>query len=277
MLTPFQYVKRYHDLWSPQFMPWIAPAGFYGIGAVQTPVKEYSNLRYKNKAGKSPSERLGFKDDLLRFFHQRAKESDSGVSYDKGDGYSLSGSLTIRPIYDFKKSSFMSSFSGKASPEVLADMIQLISYWRYWQTAKLGKTVAPLATIVESYLGADCNGFIGNYLRAKYAGNSLGPSSTEYTYHVKGKHTRRTKFSEIRMDDVIVWEGYGHVTIIQELIDWGDDWAVVEICESRSKDYGGPQWAIDELTWQTKNGKPKPGSFRMRGQDIASISDVRYV
>ena len=277
MLTPFQYVKRYHQLWSPDFVPWLTPAGYYGIGAIQTPAKEYCNLRYTNKAGKTPKERTDFKDALLRFFKERAKEPGSGVSYDKGDGYSLSGAVTVKPIHDFKKASFMSCFGGKASPELLGDMIQLISYWRYWQTAKLGKTVATLPAIVESYLGVDCNGFIGNYLQAKYKGNSLGPSSTEYTYHVKGKHTRRTKLSEIRMDDVIVWEGYGHVTIVQEVIDHGDDWAVVEICESRGKKEGGAQWAIDEITWQTKGGKPQPGSFRMRGQNIASISDVRYV
>jgi hypothetical protein len=276
MLNPFLYVKRYHELWTPQFMSWFNDGGFYGVGAIHTPVKEYCNNRYTNAAGNTPSERLKFKDALLRFFKARAKEDDTGINYAKGDGFSLSSSYTVKPIYDFPSASFMASFCGKSSPEALGDMIQFISYWRYWQINKKNKSVAPMPFIVSDYLGVDCNGFIGNYLRAKYAGNSLGPSSTEYTYHRKGKKTRRTRFRDIRMDDVIVFSGYHHVAIIQELIDWGEDWAVVEVCESRSKNHGGPQWSNEEITWQKKYGKEQPGKFRMRGENLASISDVRY-
>jgi len=278
MLTPFLYVKKYHQLWTPQFMPWFTDAGFYGVGAIQTPVKEYCNLKYKNAAGNTPSERLALKDALLRFFKARAKEDDSGISYNKGDGYSLSASLTVKPIYDFPRRSFMSCFSGKGSPEMLGDMIQLIAYWRYWRINKDNKSVVPVPFIVSDYLGVDCNGFVGHYLRAKYAGNSLGPSDKEYTYHARGKKTRRTRFQDIRPDDVIVFEGYHHVAIVQEVVDWGEDWAVVELCESRSKNHGGPQWSYEEINWKKdKHGKTVVGTFHMRGEDLASISDVRYV
>ena len=172
-------------------------------------------------AGNTPSERLSLKDALLRFFKDRAKEDDSGISYSKGDGYSLGGSHTVKPIYDFLRRDFMTSFCGKASPEMLGDMIQLIAYWRYWRINKDNKSVVPVPFIVSDYLGVDCNGFIGNYLQTKYAGNSLGPSSTEYTYHSKGKKTRRKRFQDIRMDDVIVFEGYHHVSLVQELVDLG--------------------------------------------------------
>jgi hypothetical protein len=278
MLTPFQYVKKYHNLWTPQFIPWFTDAGFYGVGAIQTPVKEYCNSRYTNKAGKSPSERFEFKDSLLRFFKKRAQEADSGVLYTKGDGYCLSSAVTIKPIYDFERRFFMEAFAGKASPEKLDDMIQLISYWHRYQVAVENKTLLPVPVIVSSYLGVDCNGFIGNYLKAKYAGCSLGPSDTERTYHNRGSKGRRKKFREIRMDDVIVFSGFGHVALVQDVIDWGDDWAVVEICESRSKTEGGPQWSIEEINWQKNSkGQPKEGHFRMRGRDLESISDVRYV
>ena len=278
MQTPFLYVKQYHDLWTPVFMPWFTPAGFYGVGAVQTPVKEYCNGRYTNKAGKSPSERRTFKDDLLRFFAARAKEADSGVTYSKGEGYSLSNSVTVKPIYDFPKSGFISGVNGKLGPSQLADMIQLIAYWHRYQTVVEKKNVASIPTIVSSYLGADCNGFVGNYLQSKYKGCSLGPSHTESTYHLRSKSHRRNKPSEIRMDDVIVRGDFGHVAIVQEVIDFGDDWAVAEICESRSKNYGGPQWSIEEINLKKdKKGKVIPGEWRMRGEDWASISEVCYV
>lgn len=278
MLTPYLYVKRYHQLWTPQFVPWANEAGFYGLGAIQTPVKQYCNRKYTNAAGKTPSERFKLKDTLLGFFKARAKDDDSGVSYDKGDGYSLSASLTVKPIYDFRRQSFMTCFGGKASPEMLGDMIQLIAYWRYWRIHKNGKSVAPMPFIVSDYLGVDCNGFIGNYLRAKYAGNSLRPGSPEREFHSKGKKTRRTRFQDIRPDDVIVFEGFHHVSLVQEVVDWGEDWAVVELCESRSKAHGGPQCSYEEITWQKdKHKKPVVGAFHMRGEDLASISDVRYV
>lgn len=278
MKTPFLYMKQYHELWTPQFIPWFTDAGFYGIGAIQTPVKEYCNARYTNKAGKTPSERREFKDTLLRFFKKMAKEPGSGVSYSKGDGYSLSPSVTMKPIYDFPRAQFNYGVCGKASPEKLADMIQFIAYWRRHMTDVEGKTVPAVPTIVSSYLGADCNGFIGNYLQSKYKGCSLGPSNTEKTYHNRSKSYRRNRLRDVRMDDVIVFGDFGHVAIVQEVYDWGDDWAVVEVCESRSKNHGGPQWSIEEITVKKdKFGKLKPGQYEMRGEDLASISEVRYV
>lgn len=278
MKTPFLYVKQYHNVWTPVFVPWVTPSGFYGIAPVQTPVKEYCNSRYTNKAGKTPSERLKFKDDLLGFFRQRSKEADSGIVYSKGDGYSLSSSVTVKPVFDLPKSAFIAGVNGKAGPETLAGVIQFIAYWHRYQTVVEKRNIAPIPTIVSTYLGADCNGFVGNYLQSKYKGCTLGPSNTEKTYHSRGKGNRRNKPSEIRMDDVIVRGDFGHVILVQEVIDFGDDWAVIEICESRSKNYGGPQWSIEEINLKKdKKGKVVPGEWTMRGEDWASISEVRYV
>lgn len=278
MKTPFLYVKQYHNIWTPAFIPWTSKSGFYGLGAIQAPVKEYCNGRYTNKAGRSPSERGQFKDALLGFFKQRAKEGDSGVTFSKGEGYSLSRSVTIKPVYDLPRSAFMAAVNGKCSAERLADVIQFISYWHRYQTVVNKKSVTPVPTIVSEYLGADCNGLVGNYLQSKYHGCTLGPSSTERTYHNRSKKHRRNKPSEIRMDDVIVRGDFGHVILVQELIDWGDDWAVIEIAESRGKKQGGPQWSIEEINLKKdKKGNAIPGEWTMRGDDWASVSEVCHV
>ena len=85
-MTPSEYVVRYHHVWTPLFRESGDGTELYGSGGVLTPVLQYCNLRYTNKAGKRPSERLEFKDHLLQFFGARRSESKSGITYSKGEG-----------------------------------------------------------------------------------------------------------------------------------------------------------------------------------------------
>ncbi|MEW5975791.1 MAG: hypothetical protein AB1898_08290 [Acidobacteriota bacterium] len=241
MLDALQYVKQYHNLWTPEFL--LSGAQLKSAGALWTPVYQYLNAKYKNKAGKTPSERLEYKDHLLGFFKARAGEAGSGVTYSEGGGYNLA---SFYPVHEFPKSSFMASFSGKGSPQMLSDIIQLISYWRSYKKLKQGVNVSPVAEIADKYLGVDCNGFVGHYLRTKFAGVSVKPSTTEKSFSQSGP--RRGYAIEIQADDVLVFDGFHHVAVVNSVAKKTPEWAECMVCESRSKDNGGPQanvWRIE--------------------------------
>jgi hypothetical protein len=259
------YVLKYHHLWAVDFKPSATGSPLRGAGAFATPVLRYSNLKYTNAAGKTPSERLAFKDHLLGFFKQRAAESGSGVTYAKEGGYTLS--CSSYPVRDFPKSSFMASFSGKGSPETLWSMIQLISYWRAYKAHVEGNMgVAMVSEIVDKYLGADCNGFVGNFLRAKFAGVKVGPSTPESNFRTGGVY--RKSPTELRAEDVIVFGGFHHVAIIDRVISTTSSEAQCVICESRSKAHGGPQLNYFPIKFAS-------GNFSMRGETLNSIVKVK--
>jgi hypothetical protein len=263
-MVPMEYVLKYHHLWAVDFQP-KSGGGLQGGGAYMTPVLQYSNLKYTNAAGKTPSERLDFKDHLLGFFKARAAQAGSGVTYAKEAGYSLS--CSPHPVRDFPKAAIMASFSGKGSPEMLWSMSQLISYWRAYKTHIEGKSgVAMVAEIVDKYLGADCNGFVGNFLRAKYAGIKVGPSTPEGNFRTGGVY--RKSPTELRAEDVIVFSGLHHVSIIDRVISATSSEARCIICESRGKDHGGPQLNAYTITFSS-------GAFKMRGETLNAIVKVK--
>ncbi len=264
-MMPMDYVLKYHHLWAVDFKPKAGGSGLQGSTAYMTPVLQYLNLRYTNHAGKTPSERLAFKDHLLGFFKARAGESGSGVTYASTAGYSLS--CSSHPVKDFPKSAFMACFSGKGSPERLWSMIQLISYWRAYKTHIEGKGgVAQVAEIVDKYLGVDCNGFIGNFLRAKYAGVKVGPSTKERDF--RNGAVFRSAPPELRAQDVLVFTGFHHVSIIDRVLSASSKEAQCMICESRGKDYGGPQMNVYTI-------KHASGKFWMRGESLDAIVKVK--
>lgn len=273
-MTPFNYVKKYHSMWTLDFVP-SGPANYilYGWVPVLTPVYQYLNARYKNKAGKSPSERMDFKNHLLGFFKARAKQADSGIVYTKGEGYDLLCSLY--PVHDFPKSNFMACMCCKGSPEMLFDFIQFIGYWRAYQYHILGKTdVAPVWDIVDKYLGVDCNGFVGHYLNTVYAGVKAGPSTPEKYFRTGGKF--RQSPMDFHPEDVLVFGDFGHVAIIDSVASRASNLAKVFVCESRGKDAGGPQGNWFDIEHQhDKKGSPVPGKFKIRGKDLDSVVRVK--
>lgn len=264
-MVPTDYVLKYHHLWAADFKPKSGGSGLQSSGAYVTPVLQYSNLKYTNAAGKSPSERLAFKDHLLGCFKARAGEAGSGVTYTKEGGYTLS--CSAYPVTEFSKASFMASFSGKASPDKLWKMIQLISYWRAYRVHVEKKTgVAVVAEIVDKYLGVDCNGFVGNFLRDKFAGVKVGPSTPESDFRTGGVY--RTSPTELRAEDVIVFGGFHHVAIIDRVVSANSSEAGCIICESRSKAHGGPQLNYFPIKFSA-------GKFSMRGETLNSIVKVK--
>jgi hypothetical protein len=276
-MRPADYARRYAEIWTPEFSVTGGTPKLVGGGGVLTPALSYCNLNFKNAAGNSVGDRLAFKDHLLGFFGQRRGEASSGITYNKASGYSLRGSN--RPIIDCPKSAFMASFSGKASPERLADVVQFIAYWRAWKTHIEGKTVSPVSNIVRDYLGTDCNGFIGNYLRTKFPGVAVTPSTTEESFSTAGP--RKTTIHALRTDDVLVWEGFHHVSLVHDVRVKSATEAELDIAESRGKDHGGAQlsyWRIAPRV-DDKSKKVIDGQFTVfaaggggkRGHVVAAV------
>lgn len=253
------FVRQYHAIQVPEFIPNGGPTKLYGVGAIDTPVREYSNKLYPSRHGISYSDRVALKDVLLSFFAKRAKETDSGV-YKYGSEYVLP--CSNRPVQGFEKKSFMTAFGGKGSPSLLRDFIQLFNYWRGYQLRIKGKKVNEIAFLVEQYLGTDCNGFVGNYLAHKYPHLGVDPNNPEETYHNKAKKggVIRKSLSEVAEDDIVIFKG--HIGIISSVLTRTASTAMVRFSESRSRHvkYGGPQTNTLKLEYSS-------GSFQLEARE----------
>lgn len=313
-MTPTQYVRSYHNLWSPEYVEWYDNGGIYGWNAVSTPVREYLNTKYNNYAGLTPHERNRFKDYLIYdFIATVGKKAGSGLSLDglSGKGAILPSTKvsltnTVRELYDYPVSDLATCMVGKGTPEQVEGAIQILAFWRGYMTVvkddddvdltvkvkdkKTGAVlkkyekefdVLPLPRLVEQFLGMDCNGLVGNYLRQKYPSISYGPNTTEVEFS-KAKTKRKTP-SDLHSDDVIVFKGAGgnihHVAVIDSVVWRGDDYALIILAESRTgqQKHGGPQydyWTIEQV--KDKHGKAKEGEFIFPGRP-ESTSRVQAV
>lgn len=254
------FVRMYHAIQTPEFIPNGGPTKLYGVGAVDAPVREYSNVRFPSRHGVSYSERMEVKNLLLfDFFPKRVKEPDSGV-IQYGSEFVLS--CSNRPVQGFAKKSFMTGFAGKGSPALLQDLIQLFNYWRGYMLRVKGKKVNEIAFLVEQYLGTDCNGFVGNYLAHKYSHLGVDPNNPEETYHNKAKKggVIRKGLAEVSEDDIVIFEG--HIGIISSVLSRTASTAIVRFSESRSRHikYGGPQTNTLKLEYSS-------GSFALEARE----------
>lgn len=254
------FVRQYHAIQVPEFIPNGGPTTLYGVGAVDAPVREYSNVLYPSRHGVSYSERMDVKNLLLfDFFPKRAKDEKSGI-YKYGSDYVLN--CSNRPVQGFAKKSFMTAFAGKGSPALLADFIQLFNYWRGYMLRVKGKKVNEIAFLVEQYLGTDCNGFVGNYLAHKFPHLGVDPNNPEETYHNKAKKggVIRKSLAEIAEDDIVIFKG--HIGIISSVLSRSDSTAIVRFSESRSRHikHGGPQTNSLKLEYSS-------GSFQLEARE----------
>lgn len=258
-MTAADYVKEYHAITTPKFTLHEGPWVLFGGGFLSTPVTEYSNTLHAMYSGKTFKQRWTFYEDLVKFFRARAKEKDSGVTW--GSGPKLTCSWL--PMIGFTKKDMQNSIEGKATPEKLAQMIQLVSYWVSYQALIEGETMSTVQSYVNDYLGVDCNGFVGNYLQRKFAGVKCKHSTPEEQYLVWGKYggVIRKGTEGLAVDDVIVFEG--HIAVISKVILATPKEALVEISESRTRKMkkGGPQtnsWWIHY----------KAGAFQIVDRDL---------
>lgn len=284
------FVDAYQNIEIPQYR--VAAGKIERIaGMIRVPVREYANTRLTNRAGHKPFVRLGLKDELLFGLHDRAK---GHLDVDSGDG-----TLTIRKdgatLLSVGMGEVAASFNGKGTPRMMAKSIELLQIWRLVCRDVLGLStvrkniwkdkearikeshdyiVEDLQTMVDDYLGVDCNGFTGNYLKAKFPALSVTSQTTEESYVKKPEHVRKT-IADIKVDDTAVFNNgsYHHVAMVGAVLQYLPGEALLILSESRTSRMprGGPQsnvWRVRQQEIKTGKGKGTPieGKFDIVGR-----------
>lgn len=290
--TASEYVRNYHSIQVPEYRV-VAGHVEKTTTMVNTPVREYLNDRLANRAGLAPHVRIRLKDHLL--------SADLGYLF-KGhfDVHSQGNRLTISKgsevFLSVNKLAVGSCFYGKGSPAMLAQAIELLGLWTVFRaevknqektrafkgTYTTGKgedrrevpfehayEIEDLQTMVDSYLGVDCNGFTGQYLKAKFPSLNVEPGTTEEAYARKTTDLRkpvadvpylRKTVADIAVDDTAVfYDGgrYHHVAMVSQVAPSSDGEVQIALAEARSNKlvHGGPQVNMWRVRQQKEEGK----------------------
>jgi hypothetical protein len=149
--------------------------------------------------------------------------------------------------------SYVDVFTGKGSPEAIGAVLQCFAdysdqfisrYSNDWNHANK-KCAAFLAdpntswqdtlqAICDEYIGLDCNGFVGNWLRKRDRSLGLGPQQDPHTVYNRRKIVR-SSVDEVQYCDIVVWRNFSHVAAINLN---GDANNQVSMCQSAG---GGPR------------------------------------
>jgi len=168
---------------------------------------------------------------------------------------------------------FKSAFVGKADPKMPQAVIHGMSYWRAWREQEQAEGLPSLVSLVDKFLGSDCNGLVGNYMKTKYKSYDFrcGPSSPEEDFFYNRQEIRDNAM-EIRADDVILlnrkpgkdqaaveWDNkskkemedelsqkrslVGHIMVISSIVGLSATEAQAMVSESATSDVvnGGPR------------------------------------
>lgn len=179
---------------------------------------------------------------------------------------------------------FVDVFTGKGSPQNIGKVLQALYTHRekfkaahgskggtgpcakvagYLADSSISWQVA-MQKISDDLLGLDCNGFVGNWMKAvapefKLDGSKDGPRN----FYNARKQTRKT-MEEIEYWDVIIWENMSHIAAIHGPLDGFG--GAFYVCQSAG---GGPRnnlYWIDSVT---------PGKFKLtRVQGGGAAQDV---
>jgi hypothetical protein len=147
----------------------------------------------------------------------------------------------------------VSVFVGKGSPEEFATVLALVFKYKDAFVKTYRKTLgtrgdcartlegylddqwgAMLQTFTDKYLGLDCNGFVGNYVK-RTKRSALGPDDYPKEYFEHRKGLRKTVADVISLD-LLVWENFQHIAILEGFA--GGDPETVRVYQSTA---GGPQ------------------------------------
>jgi hypothetical protein len=286
-----QFASAYNGIQVPQYR--VSAGKIERTAAmIHTPVREYANTRHNNRAGHRPFVRIGLKD-ILVFQLPAMLKGHFDVDSDDGTLTIRKGSQTLLSV---GWGEVNASFNGKGSPRMMARTIELLQIWillvrdvlgrssvrsMIWKDMK-AKTKEPhdfavedLQTMVDDYLGVDCNGFTGHYLKAKFPALKVTSQTTEEKYASKEVHNRKT-VADIKVDDTAVFNNgsYHHVAMVGAVLRYLPSEALIILAESRTARmrHGGPQSNIWRVRQQEviKRGKrtgiPIEGKFDIIGR-----------
>jgi hypothetical protein len=279
--TASDYVRNYHNIQVPEYRV-VSGQVEKTAAMINTPVREYLNDRHTNRAGLAPHVRIRLKDHLLSadlgyLFKGRldVRSQDNWLTISKGSEVLLS----------VNKLAVGTCFYGKGSPAMLAQAIELLGLWTLFRAEVLNQDkkvlkgtfttgkgedkrevpfehayeIEDLQTMVDSYLGVDCNGFTGQYLKAKFPSLTVKPGTEEETYASKKDYLRKT-VADIAVNDTAVFHNggrYHHVAMVSQVVPLSDDEVQVALAESRSAGmvHGGPQVNLWRVRRQKEEAK----------------------
>jgi hypothetical protein len=128
---------------------------------------------------------------------------------------------------------YVNVFTGKGSPEAIGKVLgTMIAYSdrfikKYLNSSYPYSFVAQqmddpslsweeaLQNIADEFLGLDCNGFVGNWLKRADKGLKLNEQSGPGTVRAKSV-TRRMHLDEIEEWDVVIWDQNVHIAVIEQ-------------------------------------------------------------
>lgn len=166
---------------------------------------------------------------------------------------------------------YVDVFTGKGSPEGIAAVLTTLADYsgqfirRYKGAGGPTKKIVDwlsddslawdetLQNVCDTFLGLDCNGFAGNWLKKCDYTLRIGPN-TRIQDILAARKVARTSIDEIEYADVIVWTNLSHVAAIDDVPVEGV--AKVNICQSAG---GGPR--INEFVVNQSS----PGIFTLVG------------
>ncbi len=288
--TASDYVRNYHSIQVPEYRV-VSGQIEKTSTMINTPVREYLNNRHTNRAGLAPHVRRRLKDHLLSIDLSYLFKGHFEVDT-QGNVLTISkGGATILSV---NKLAVGSCFYGKGSPAMLAQAIELLGLWTVFRAEILNQDkkvlkgtfttgkgedkrkvpfehayeIDDLQTMVDSYLGVDCNGFTGRYLKAKFPSLNVSPDTEEEAYVSRTADLRkpvadipylRKTVAEIAVNDTAVFNKggrYHHVAMVSQVMPFSDNEMQVALAESRTATmvHGGPQVNLFRVRRQKQEG-----------------------
>ncbi len=150
-------------------------------------------------------------------------------------------------------SEYVGVFVGKGTPEGITKVLTMFHDYADKFVARYGKGGGPrrkcadwladphlswqdtLQNISNEFIGLDCNGFVGNWLKRADPALRMH-ANTPIPFYLQKRKTPRKKVDDVLIGDVIVWTHNGHIAVIDDQPGPTSDKFI--ICQSAG---GGPR------------------------------------
>jgi hypothetical protein len=188
-------------------------------------------------------------------------------------GHLVSGSQVTLPVasppLNTTTGTIARVFAGKGTPDQIRDVLRLVSLWQSTQGPGHADPTYELRRFAHEFMGVDCNGFVGTYLRSQFPMSPLGPEFDIGSVHSYAHE--RFSLGDIQPVDLVVSHGAGHVAIIGSIVSQSENEVRCMLCQSRSPNQGGVHREEVGIR-RTRGHRP---TFRVNGHEVAGIYGLR--
>lgn len=227
-MSPSDYLNRYRNL---------QVTLFDGITIYNVDVHEYRNATSYYQGGTAEGDHhiftgMAAKDQLMSRIRSRGTRVSAGhyqIRYSQA-GQILPRNDTTTEVYGdliVSSVSLLQPYQGKGSPEEIELALKLAV-----GCGLINPTRDALQQYCDANIGLDCNGFVGNYVRAE-GHASLTPGTHISRFSATG--TKRSAISEIQARDLMVFTNNSHIMAIDSITSGNEtafECLVAESCGS---------------------------------------------